>query len=279
MVNTVSPIIFATFLAPAWYKTYQYITEYVERYVHTPTFLLNGESLEDFSAEYVDAGFLSPLAYLQLLDQQPCPVELIAAPVTVGASDPAIPPSLYAIVVRRDSTFTTVDALPNCVWASYTEITHVAEPSMLVQGSTLTDFRGCVEAVSQAQALHMVISGTADATAIDVRRLNLVLRNSPALTAKLRVISTYCPSAGPLVVVSRLVAPQLRLKIQEAFLMIHKDPLCAPRLRESVIDKFIFVSNVYYKNLREQSSVFFDTSYASESSMNALEIFTASISG
>ena len=278
IANMVSPIIFATFLAPSWYKTYQYVTEYVERYVRTPTFLLNGESLDDFSSEYVDAGFISPLAYLQLLDQQTCPVELVAAPVAVGASDPQLPPLLYDIVVRRDSTFTSLDDLPECVWAFHSETAHVEEPSMLVEGSSLTDFRASIEAATQAQALRLVVDGAADATAIDTRRLNLVLRNSPSLAANLRVVSTYCPSPGPLVVVSRHVSLEVRTKIQEAFLMIHKDALCAPRLRENIIDKFIFVSNIYYKNLRNQRELLDSAYNASEQHIVGMTPVAAQIS-
>ena len=65
-----SPIIFETFLAPAWYKMYQYMTEYVERTIGVPTFLLNGEALEDFADAYTDVGFLTPLAYIQLLNSE-----------------------------------------------------------------------------------------------------------------------------------------------------------------------------------------------------------------
>lgn len=73
-------LIFATFLAPVLYKTWLYITEYVERYVGIPTFLLPGEHLEDFAAGYIDAGFISGLSYVHLSSQDPCPVELLATP-------------------------------------------------------------------------------------------------------------------------------------------------------------------------------------------------------
>jgi ABC-type phosphate/phosphonate transport system substrate-binding protein len=274
----VSPIIFATFLAPAWYKTYRYVTEYVERYVHAPTFLLNGESLDDFASAYVDAGFISPLAYIQLLDQNPCPVELIAAPVMVGADDPQLPPTFFDIVVRSDSRLQSIDDLRDCVWAYHTESVHVEDQSSYESGVSLADFRSCVEAPSQAQALRLVLDEEADATVIDERRLNLVLRNSSALAAKLRVLSTFCPSPGPLVVVSRHVAPQIRQKIQEAFLTIHQDVLCASRLKEDAIAKFIFVSNIYYKNMRKHHEILLQQSNANAGIADTVATIAASIS-
>ena len=63
-------LIFATFLAPVLYKTWLYITEYVERYVGIPTFLLPGEHLEDFAAGHIDAGFISGLSYVHFADEQ-----------------------------------------------------------------------------------------------------------------------------------------------------------------------------------------------------------------
>ncbi len=274
----VSPIIFATFLAPAWYKTYRYVTEYVERYVHAPTFLLNGESLDDFASAYVDVGFVSPLAYIQLLDQNPCPIELIAAPVMVGANDPQIPPTFFDIVVRSDSTLLSTDDLRDCVWAYHTDSAQVEDQSLYESGVSFADFRSCVEAPSQAQALRLVLDEEADATAIDERRLNLVLRNSPALAAKLRILSTFCPSSGPLVVVSRHLASQERQKIQEAFLTIHQDVLCAPHLKEDAIAKFIFVSNIYYKNMREHHAKLTQQIHTEEDTVDTVATFAANFS-
>src|SRR5258708_22519584 len=75
------PLIFATFLAPALYKTCLYITEYLEQSVGVPNFLLPGEDLDDFAAGAIDAGFISGMVYVQLASQHHHPVELSAAPV------------------------------------------------------------------------------------------------------------------------------------------------------------------------------------------------------
>jgi hypothetical protein len=59
------PLIFATFLAPTCYKTYQYIIEHIERYIKVPASRYSAETLEDFAAAFVDVGFISPFAYAQ----------------------------------------------------------------------------------------------------------------------------------------------------------------------------------------------------------------------
>lgn len=245
-------IIFGTFLPPAWYKTYLYITEYVERSVHIPTFLLNGETLEDFSAAYIDAGFINGFSYIQMLSQRPCPVELIAAPVLQDTEDREIAPSFFDIVVRRESNLTSLRDLEGCVWAYHAGVSHVEDRFIYEQGTPLINFREMVEAGSQAQALHMVLDGKADAAAINSHMLDIVLRNSPRMAAKLRLLGTYSYAISPLVVVATRMPFELKREIQQAFLNIHQDAFYAQRLQESMIERFIPVNNTPYQSMRER---------------------------
>src|SRR5436190_9495156 len=96
-------LIFANFLAPALYKTYQSIIEYVERIIDIPTFLLNGESPDDFAEGFIDAGFICGLTYVHLARQAPSPVELVAAPILKGVRYQQRPWYFSDIVVRVDS--------------------------------------------------------------------------------------------------------------------------------------------------------------------------------
>src|SRR5579884_511147 len=127
-------LIFSSFLAPTRYKMCLYMTEYVERVLGVPTFLLNGESFEDFTSANADAGLLSPLSYMQLLNEQLSPVELIAAPLMQGADATDIPPGLVDIVVHRESTVHTESDLEACKWAYYAGAAHVEDPVACAQG-------------------------------------------------------------------------------------------------------------------------------------------------
>lgn len=248
-----SPIIFETFLAPAWYKMYQYMTEYVERAIGVPTFLLNGEALEDFADAYTDVGFLTPLAYIQLLNQKPCPIELIVAPISLGdVQQGDIPPVFFDIVVRKESRITSASELEGCVWSYYTGMSHVEDQSLYEQCLPALSVKMMVETHTQAQALRLVLDGTADATAIDAHMLDLVYRNSPHMADRLRILSAYCPSTGPLVVVASHLSTATRRKIQEAFLRMHQDAFFARRLREGSIDHFIPVSNSHYQSMSKR---------------------------
>ena len=245
------PLIFATFLTPVCYKTYQHITEYIERSIKVPTFLLNGETLEDFTAAYVDAGFISPLSYMHLLNQQPCPIELLAAPIALGACDQDAPPVYFEVVVRTESLFTTMTDLKDCVWARYPGPSHAEDSFLHAQGAI--NFERCVEASTPARALRLVLAGKADATAIDVRSLSIAFHNSPRIAAGLRVVSVASPVSAPLAVVATHIHLPIRLKLQAALASIHRDPLLAQRLHEESIARFIPLTNQYYQRTPEGS--------------------------
>ena len=246
--------IFETFLAPGWYKTCLYIVEHVEQCIGSPTFLLNGETLDDFTVAYADAGFVSPLAYMQLLGQQPCPVELVATPVFQSGEDQE--PTFFDVVVRKESALIAMSDLTGCVLAMPVRTSHVEDHFLQWHGMPTVDFRKIIEAPTQAQALRMVLDGKADATAVDSRMLDIVLHNCPSMTTQLRILGTSNPSSGPLVVVATHVNSQLKRKIQQSFLTIHHKPYFEQYMREKRIERFVPVTNqqdlALHRSYREQ---------------------------
>jgi ABC-type phosphate/phosphonate transport system substrate-binding protein len=245
---TDTTIIFETFLASTQYKSYLYITEYVERYVNVPTFLLNGEVLEDFGAGYADAGFIGTTAFMQLLGQNPCPVELIAAPLMRHEDTP---PTFFDIVVYNESPYMTLGDLNGCIWASCVQKPRIEDCVIDEPVISAVDFTDTIEATSQAQLLRLLLDRKAHAAAIDARIMDIVQHNSPRIAAQLRILGTYCISAGPLVAIASRINAALKQKIQEAFLTMHLHPFYAQRLQEEAIERFIPVTNPRYQRVRE----------------------------
>lgn len=238
-------LIFETFLAPTWYKTHLSITEYIERQVGIPTFLLNGETLEDFAAGYADAGFISPLSSIQLLSQKPCPVGLLAAAIT---SEQEALPSFFDIVVHKESKRRAISDLGNCSWAYHAGIPLIEDRFIQEQSIAAMNYEETIETPSQAQSLRLILEGKADAAAIDSRMLNIVLHNSPRMAAQLRIVGTYSASTGPLAVVATHVNSHLKGKIQKALLTMHEHPFFAQQLHEGSIERFIPASNADYES-------------------------------
>jgi ABC-type phosphate/phosphonate transport system substrate-binding protein len=226
------------------------MTEYVERTLGIPAFLLNGESFEDFASGNADAGLISPLAYAQLLSERAYPVELLAVPVFQSTDEANTPPGLVKIVVRKESELQSESDLEHCTWAYHTSPTAVEEPPFYAREPLALHCRSMVEAFSPAQALRMVLDGTADATAIDARLFALVHNNSPHMCNRLRVLNTCCRTPGPLVVVASHVHPRLKLQIQESLVSMHTQPVFAQQLHEMNIQRFMAASDEYYQTLQ-----------------------------
>jgi ABC-type phosphate/phosphonate transport system substrate-binding protein len=244
-------LIFESFLASAWFKTYQYITEHVERYVQVPTFLLNGDSLDDFASEYADVGFVNPLSYLWLLGQNPCPVELVAAPITAESADNTTNTTFYDVIARQGSDIQTINDLERCVWAQPTNDPAASGDDVSAQtlNTRSVAVREKIETSSQAHALHLLLHGQADATIIDTRKIDLITRNSPQMAAKLRTLATYQYAPGPLVVTATHIGSFARRKIQEALINIHTESSLKPYLQATAIDRFVPITNTQYQTL------------------------------
>ncbi|GCE10987.1 phosphate/phosphite/phosphonate ABC transporter substrate-binding protein [Tengunoibacter tsumagoiensis] len=230
-------LIFDTFLAPAWYKTYMYIVEYIERTLGIPTFLINGETLEDFSLAYADAGFVSTLSMLRLLQQQPCMVDVIAAPAFKGVDETAF----FDVVVRRESSLQTLQDLERCTWADHTG---QYRPAL---GTALIDCQEIAITSSQAQSLRLLLDGKVDATTLHSQMLEVVLNNSPHIAEQMRSIGSYRYTTGPLVVVGRHVPAAIRQGIQMALVNLTQDAFFAERLKEGQLEGFVPVTNAYFQ--------------------------------
>ncbi|WP_161982441.1 phosphate/phosphite/phosphonate ABC transporter substrate-binding protein [Dictyobacter alpinus] len=243
-------LIFETFLMPTLYKTYQYITEYIERVLHIPTLLLNGEGLDDFEGGYADAGFMSANAYLQLQSLYPRSAELIAMPLQPGEHEQDSSPTFFDIIVRKDSGLTSISDLEYATWAYHVGISQVEDWFRDEQGILPIQFHNMVETPSQAQSMRSVLDGKVDASAIEGRLLELAWRNSPHIATQLRVIGTYSYTASPLVVLAAHLEPLVKDRVQKALLGMHQDPFFAQQLREGLIERFHPVSSMYSQPLR-----------------------------
>jgi len=245
---TDSTLIFTTFLTSTWYKFSLYMTEYVERCAGVPAILLHDGMLDDFISGATDASFIDVLSYFQLLEQQPCPVELLAVPVAQDGSEHDIYSSFFDIVVRKESPLHVSDDLEGCVWAHHGGTSHVEDDFLYQQGVPALNFSKTIETSSPAQALRYVLDGQADAASIDARTFDMVLHNSPCMADRLRILGSGCRADLPLVVVAAQLDTSLKQSIREAFLAVHQEPLFSRWLQEKAIERFIPANNSYYQD-------------------------------
>lgn len=250
-------LIFANFLAPTLFKTYLHITEHIERYLGLPVCLIAGESEEDFADGTIDGGFVCGLTYVRLAQQKPRPVEVIAAPVLQDARYEHKPRYFSDIVVRADRHIHSLRDLRGTNWAYNQRESHSGYNLMHY---TLLDrhyasspdqfFSHMLESGSHVDSIRMVLSGRADSAAIDSHLLDVLFRNNPQLSDYLRVVETIGPSTMPPFVVSSRLDFELRQKIQDALLSMHRDPAMKSFLNDGLIERFATVADEDYADIR-----------------------------
>jgi phosphonate transport system substrate-binding protein len=252
---TVDTLRFATYLAPNIYETYAFIARYVGEKVGRPVALTVGQSFDEFALDQVDIGFLCCLPYTQLADSPDHPIELLAAPVLHGERYQQRPIYFSDVVVRSDSPYTTFDDLRGCTWAYNQRTSHsgwnIVCYSLLQRGKTLAHFGRLGETGSHQNSLAVVLEGLADAAAIDSQVLDAFLIQQSELATSLCVIDTLGPSPIPPVAIACTVDSDLKRRIQDVLLTLHKDPLAASALRKGAIERFVRVCDEDYDLIRK----------------------------
>jgi phosphonate transport system substrate-binding protein len=245
----------ATFLSPALYSTYKYITEYLSEQLGIPVVLGVGESFDGFVEGQIDMGFICGLTYVHLTNQCPSPVELLAAPVLLGPRYHDEPIYFSDVIVRRESAYQSFEDLEKSVWAYNESSSHsgynLVEYSLFKQGKTHDFFGRMIASGSHLQSLCMVLGGVADATAIDSHVMDVLLQNCGDIAEKIRILSTLGPSTIPPVVAATRLDEQLKRRIRMALLTMHSDEEAASKLHEGLIGRFLPIMDTDYDDIRE----------------------------
>ncbi len=243
---------FATFLSPVLYDTYASITRYVGERLGVPTTLHIGQSLNEFATGEADIGFLCGLLYARM--PQPRSVELLAAPVVMGERYHGKPLYYSDVIVRRASSFTSFDALQGARWAFNEEASHsgynIVSYSLLTRGKTFDSFGSMLKTGSHFASLQAVLTGKADAAAIDSHVLDTWFQQKPELAQQLRVVEMLGPSTIPPIVASTHVDARARSQIQEILCTMHRDADGARGLREGLIERLVPVEDAQYDDIR-----------------------------
>ncbi len=243
---------FATFLSPVLYDTYASITQNVGERLGVPTTLHVGQSLDEFATGQADVGFLCGLLYANM--SQPRPVELLAAPIVMGERYQGKPLYYSDVIVRRDSSYTSFDALQGSRWAFNEEASHsgynIVSYSLLLRGKTFEHFGSMLKTGSHFASLQAVLDGKADAAAIDSHVLDVWFQQKPELARQLRVVEMLGPSTIPPIIASMHVDVQTRYQIQEILCTMHKDIDGTRRLRGGLIKRLVPIEDSHYDDVR-----------------------------
>jgi phosphonate transport system substrate-binding protein len=248
------PIQFATFLAPNMLPVYQFIAEYVGQRLGCPVELAIGESFDTFARGEADVGFICGLPYVQLMQRDEPPVELIAAPVLQGERYQGRPIYFSDVIVRRDSPYAGFADLRGCSWAYNDPDSHsgynITRYTLVRLGETHGFFGRVVAAGFHQEAIRMVASGAVDASAIDSQVLAIELRDHPELGERLRAIAALGPATIQPVVVARQLPGALKDDLRAALLAMGDDPAARAALAHGFVERFVPIADAAYDDIR-----------------------------
>jgi ABC-type phosphate/phosphonate transport system substrate-binding protein len=244
---------FATFLSPILTDAYEFIASYVGEQIGCSSRLVTGTSLEEFAGGGVHLGFACGLLYAQRAHFPSCPVELMAAPVLLPPRYQRKPVYFSDVIVHKASPFASFDDLEGCVWGYNKSGSHsgwnLVRYHLYKQGCGPHFFGSAVETGSHLRSIEMVMQRKVDAAAIDSHVLDIFISRNPDLAAQLRVVALLGPSAIPPLVVSKQLDANLKRDIQQLLLNMHRDHKAARMLHQSLIRRFVSVTEEHYHRI------------------------------
>jgi phosphonate transport system substrate-binding protein len=202
-------------------------------------------------AEEADVAFMCAPSFIWLHDLRPPPAELLGVlPVFDDERNQGKPVYFCDVVVRNNAPMHAFSELEGGSWAYndacslsgyYSLLNKLAE-----SGADERFFDDILCSGSHLDSIEAVLSGEADAAAIDSNVLRIRLREVPALRKKLRVIESWGPYPIQPVVVSSALHPELRERGRAAFLATEHDQHTRRTLKQFGLSRFVTVGQEDY---------------------------------
>jgi len=209
---------------------------------------------DPFSENRADLAFVCGPSYALLKDAGSPVVLLPVAPVFADSRAEGRPVYFSDVVVRVNQPARSFPELAGGIWSyndrssrsgwlkmleKLAEIGHRAGPESF--------FGGLVQAGSHLSSIELVVSGQADAAAIDSNALSLARRRDRGLDDRLRVLESWGPMPiQPLLARSDLDA-SVRDRIAEALLGLHREPARRASLEAFGVRRFAAVDEASYR--------------------------------
>ncbi|MDQ3942045.1 MAG: PhnD/SsuA/transferrin family substrate-binding protein [Actinomycetota bacterium] len=202
-------------------------------------------------AEEADVAFMCAPSFIWLRDLQPPPVELLGVlPVFDDERNQGQPVYFCDVVVRNDGPIHAFSELEGGSWA-YNDACSLSGYYSLLNKLAESDlderfFDRIFCSGSHLDSIEAVLSGEADAAAIDSNVLKIRHREVPALRSKLRVIESWGPFPIQPLVVSSALHPDLKQRLRAAFLATEENQRTHQILKEFGLTRFVVVDQGDY---------------------------------
>ena len=195
-------------------------------------------------ADEADVAFMCAPSFVWLRDLRPPPAELLGVlPVFDDERNQRKPVYFCDVVVRNDVPVYAFSELEGSSWAYNDACSLSGYYSLLDKladaGADESFFANISCSGSHLNSIEAVLSGKADAAAIDSNVLRIRFREAPALREELRVIESWGPYPVQPIVVSTALHPDLKQRLRAAFLSTEQDQQTRRTLERFGLSHFV----------------------------------------
>ena len=195
---------------------------------------LDGDD-DPFADGRVDIGFVCAPSFRWLRARSA--VELLPLPVPVDRRAAGRPVYFADVVVRASSAARVFDDLRGGTWSYNDRNSKSGWFSMLERAGGESFFGRLVHAGSHLRSLELVLSGAADAAAIDSNTLRLQMQGNDAVREGLRVIDSWGPFPIQPVIIRSAIDAETKTRVTDALLGMHEQK--GAELARCGIERFV----------------------------------------
>ena len=235
---------------------YRRLLDYIGEELDRPVELVDRDSYAEindlFGSGDVDIAFVCGQPYVDGRDEMG--IELLVAPQAYGET------VYYSyIIVPEDSPIERFEELRGKTFAFVDPMSNsgkLVPTYMLARRGETSDsfFREFVYTYGHDKSIRVVAQKIVDGAAVDHLIWEYFNHTDPELIAKTRVIEKSPPYGMPPVVVHPELDPEIKERMRQLFLHIHKDKTGREILKGMMIDKFVGIDDSAYDSIREMMS-------------------------
>ena len=244
---------------------YQVITDEIGRQLGVETELVVETDYDDCKNDINDVCFVCSLPYVEFERQGISISEPIAAPVLIGDRYQGKPIYFSDVIVHKDSPFKTFEDLRGQSWSYNEPLSQsgygITRYHLVNIGETNGYFSEVIESGYHDESMRKVAAREVDASAIDSQDLAVAFKQNPTFKESVRVIASLGPSTIQPMSVSKRLPLDLRKKIQDIILNLHKDPVMKELFRYGEVSHFTKVDASSYDDIREMLAACEDANF------------------
>lgn len=241
-------------------KYYQEIIDYIGEQIKQPVQMVHRRTYEEMDSLLergeVKVAFICSAPYVK--NRERFGVELLVAPSVNGKA------TYHSyIIVHKDSPIKSFAELKGKVFAFTDPRSNTGRlyPTYLLKTMGFTPekfFKSFMYSYSHNKSVELVAKKIVDGAAVESIVYEYMMKKNSPYAKQTRIIKRSPPYGIPPVVVTKDIRPDLRKKIKDAFLNMHKSKKGKAILNAMMIDGFVEISDHAYDSIRQMERAIAD---------------------